>query len=151
MKSILIVFEKKNFDNIRVLNSKFVIILKILLFAFLCDKSDIFDVSRDLWLRVLAQRVKRQKFDDESQMMQNVCRNSIFFLLWSFSFRSTFSNNFVKSFRYATLFILCVDVSLSSWSSRTFHFKKNLISNENFAHDTEFSIDFKMQHWIWKT
>jgi hypothetical protein len=54
MKSISIVFEKKSFDNIRVLNSKLLIVWRILFFAFLRDKSDIFDVSRDLWLRVLA-------------------------------------------------------------------------------------------------
>jgi hypothetical protein len=80
MRSTSIVFEKKNFDNIRVLNSKFMIVSRIFLFAFLRDRFDIFDVSRDLWLRVLAQRVKRQRFDDESQMMRNACRNSIFFL-----------------------------------------------------------------------
>jgi hypothetical protein len=59
MKSISLVFEKKNSDNIRVLISKFVIVSRIMFFAFFRDKFDIFDVSRDLWLRVLAQRIKR--------------------------------------------------------------------------------------------
>jgi hypothetical protein len=58
-KSIFVVFEKKNFDNNRVLNSKFVVVLRTLFFASRRDKFEIFDVSRDLWLRVLAQRAKR--------------------------------------------------------------------------------------------
>jgi hypothetical protein len=59
MRSTSIVFEKKNFDNIRVLISKFVIVSRIMFFASFRDKFNIFDVSRDLWLRVLAQRAKR--------------------------------------------------------------------------------------------
>jgi hypothetical protein len=78
-KSISVVFKKKSFDNNRVLNSKFVVVSRTLFFASRRDKFEIFDVSRDLWLRVLAQRAKRQKLDDESHMMRNVFLNSIFF------------------------------------------------------------------------
>ncbi len=140
---------KKNFDNIRVLNSKFIIVSRILFFAFLCDKSDIFDVSRDLWLRVLAQRVKRQKFDDESQMMRNVCRNSFFFNYDFFLF--------VQRFQIISLNLLDMQRCLFSAStSRCRHdFCSLFVSKEldlewDFVHDTEFFIDLKTQNWIWK-
>jgi hypothetical protein len=80
-KSIFVVFEKKSFDNNRVLNSKFVVVLRTLFFASRRDRFEIFDVSRDLWLRVFVQRAKRQKLDDELHMMRNVYLNSIFFFL----------------------------------------------------------------------
>jgi hypothetical protein len=70
---------KKKFDKSRVLNSKFVIISKALLFASRRERFEIFDVSFDLWFRIRAQRIKRQKFDDESQMMRKTYLNSIFF------------------------------------------------------------------------
>jgi hypothetical protein len=81
MKSISIVSEKKRFDRNRILNSKFVVISKALFSASRREKFEIFDVFLDLWFRIRAQRVKRQKFDDESQMMRKICLNSIFFFL----------------------------------------------------------------------
>jgi hypothetical protein len=71
-KSISVVSKKKSFDNSRVMKSKFVVVSKTMFFASRRDKFEIFDVSRDLWLRVLAQRIRRQRFDDESHMMRNV-------------------------------------------------------------------------------
>jgi hypothetical protein len=79
MRSISIVFEKKRFDNNRVLNSKFVVISKALFSASRREKSEIFDVFLDLWFRIRAQRIKRQKLDDESQIVRKIYLNSIFF------------------------------------------------------------------------
>jgi hypothetical protein len=79
MRSISIVFEKKRFDNNRILNSKFVVTSKALFSAFRREKFEIFDVFLDLWFRIRAQRVKRQRFDDESQIMRKIYLNSIFF------------------------------------------------------------------------
>jgi hypothetical protein len=59
MKSISIVFEKKKFDNNRVLNSKFVVTSKTLFSASRRERSEIFDVFLDLWFRIRAQRIKR--------------------------------------------------------------------------------------------
>jgi hypothetical protein len=59
MKSISIVSEKKRFDKSRILNLKFVVISKALFSASRREKSEIFDVSFDLWLRIRAQRAKR--------------------------------------------------------------------------------------------
>jgi hypothetical protein len=79
MRSISIVFEKKRFDKNRILNSKFVVISKTLFSAFRREKSEIFDVFFDLWFRIRAQQVKRQKFNDESQIVRKIYLNSIFF------------------------------------------------------------------------
>jgi hypothetical protein len=64
-----------------VLNLKFVVVSRTFFFASRRDRFEIFDVSRDLWLRVLAQRARHQSLDDESHMMRNVFLNSIFFSL----------------------------------------------------------------------
>jgi hypothetical protein len=79
MRSISTVFEKKRFDKSRILNSKFVFTSKALFFASRREKFEIFDVFLDLWFRVRAQQIKRQRFDDESQMMRKIYLNSIFF------------------------------------------------------------------------
>ncbi len=126
MKSISIVFEKKDLIKNKIWNLKFVVTSKALFSAFRREKFEIFDVSFDLWFRIRAQRVKRQKFDDESQMMRKTCLNSIFFFftMIRFFFNSTFSNNLVKFSRCAMRFILFVDVSSSLLLQRIFRFRK---------------------------
>jgi hypothetical protein len=79
MRSISIVSEKKKSDNNRVLNSKFVVISKALFSASRREKFEIFDVFFDLWLRIRVQRIKRQRLDDESQIVRKIYLNSIFF------------------------------------------------------------------------
>jgi hypothetical protein len=79
MRSISIVSEKKRSDNNRVLNSKFVVTSKALFSASRRERSEIFDVFLDLWFRIRAQRIKRQRFDDESQIVRKTYLNSIFF------------------------------------------------------------------------
>jgi hypothetical protein len=102
MKSISIVFEKKRFDKSRILNSKFIVLSKTLFSASRREKFEIFDVFLDLWFRVRAQRIKRQRFDDESQMMRKTYLNSIFFFFAMIRFfSSTLLNNFVKLSRCA--------------------------------------------------
>jgi beta-galactosidase GanA len=90
MRSISIVFEKKRFDKNRVLNSKFVITSKALFSTSRREKSEIFDVFLDLWFRVRVQRAKRQRLDDESQIVRKIYLNSIFF---SFAMIRFFSFN----------------------------------------------------------
>ncbi len=84
MRLISIVSEKKKFDKNRILNSKFVVILRALFSAFRREKFEIFDVFFDLWLRVRAQRIKRQRFDDESQMSRSRVIHSV---KWAVSVR----------------------------------------------------------------
>ncbi len=125
MRSISIVSEKKRFDKNRILNSKFVVTSKTLFSTFRRERFEIFDVFFDLWFRIRAQRAKRQRFDDESQIVRKICLNSIFFFLrWFASFHLTFANNFVKFFRCAAKIIFFVDVSSSSLFQRIFHFKR---------------------------
>jgi hypothetical protein len=79
MRSISIVFEKKKFDNNRVLNSKFVVTSKALFSTSRRERSEIFDVFLDLWFRIRAQQVKCQRLDDESQIVRKTYLNLIFF------------------------------------------------------------------------
>jgi hypothetical protein len=90
MKSISIVFEKIFFDKSRVLNLKFVVNFKALFSASRRERFEIFDVFLDLWLRIRDQRIKRQKLDDESQIVRKIYLNSIFF---SFAMIRFFSFN----------------------------------------------------------
>jgi hypothetical protein len=112
MKSISIVSEKKRFDKNRILNSKFVVISKALFSAFRREKFEIFDVFLDLWLRVRAQRIKRQKLNDESQMMRKTYLNSIFFFFYDDSFL------IIRHFQIISSNFL--DVQCNSFSSSTF-------------------------------
>jgi hypothetical protein len=59
IKLISIVFEKKRSERNRVSNSKLVVISRILIATSRHEKFDIFNVSLNLWSRVLAQRIKR--------------------------------------------------------------------------------------------
>ncbi len=94
------------------MNSKFVIISKALLFASRYERFEIFDVSFDSWFRVRAQRIKRQRFDDKSQMMRKTYLNSIFFFFCDDSFF------FIRRFQIISLNFL--DVQCNSFSSSTF-------------------------------
>jgi hypothetical protein len=84
---------KKKSDKNRILNSKYVITSKALFSASCRERFKIFDVFFDLWFRIRAQRIKRQRLDDESQMMRKICLNSIFFF---FAMISVFSFDVFK-------------------------------------------------------
>jgi hypothetical protein len=148
MRSISIVFEKKRFDKSRILNSKFVVISKALFSTFRREKIEIFDVSCDLWFRIRAQSIKRQKLDDVSQMMRKICLNSIyFFSQWFVFFHLTFLNNFVKFSRCAMRFIFFVDVSSSLSFQRIFRFRKawlwkrNLLTKRRFLSNAKHIVE----------
>jgi hypothetical protein len=111
MRSISIVFEKKRFDSNRILNSKFVVTSKALFAASRREKSEIFDVFFDLWFRIRAQRAKRQRFDDESQIVRKIYLNSIFFFFCDDSLFFIRRSQIVSS--------NFLDVSRSSFSSST--------------------------------
>jgi hypothetical protein len=149
MKLISIIFEKKKFDKSRVLNSKFVVTSKTLFSASRRKKFEIFDVFLDLWFRIRAQRIKRQRFDDNSQIVRKIYLNSIFFffLRWFVFFHSTFADNFVKFFRCAAKFIFFVDVSSSLLHQRIYHFrrswsrKRNLFTKWRFLSSAEHIVE----------
>jgi hypothetical protein len=145
MKSISIVFKKKFFNNVRVLNLKFMIVLRIFVFASFRDRFDIFDISRDLWLRVLVQRAKRQSLDDESLMMRNVCRNSIFFSLIMIFF-------FVRRFQIISSNFL--DMQCCSFSASTsrcrYEFCASFVSKK-FYLEWRFCLRYKIFYWFQNT
>ncbi len=126
MRSISIVFEKKRFDKNRILNSKFVVISKALLSASRRERFEIFDVFFDLWFRIRAQRIKRQKFDDESQMMRKTCLNSIFFFFCDDSLL------FIQRFQIISSSFVDVQCDLfsSSTSHRRYFFSALFVSEE---------------------
>jgi hypothetical protein len=126
MKSISIVFEKKRFNKNRILNSKFVVISRTLFSAFRREKFEIFDVFLDLWFRVRVQRIKRQRLDDESQMMRKTCLNSIFFFFFDDSLF------FIRRFQIisSSFFDVQCNSFSSSTSRRRYRFSAFFVSEE---------------------
>jgi hypothetical protein len=128
-KFIFVVFEKKCLCSIFVLNAKSSIISRTFSTAFFFIKTEILNISLDLWLLFFAQTIKRQNLVDESMRDLKIWRNSIFFFVQlSSSFYSSFWNIFVMSALCASSIKLFACVALSIRRQRTFDFNATSIS-----------------------
>jgi hypothetical protein len=86
LKITLIEFENKKSNKNLVLTSKSFAHSKTSFSWFLCIKSNILKTFFDRWFLDFDQQTKRQRFDDESQMMRKTRRNFIFFSIANFLF-----------------------------------------------------------------
>jgi hypothetical protein len=143
IKFVFVVFEKKCWCSILILNEKFSIVSITTSIVFLRVRTKILETFLDLWFLFFAQATKRQSLDDVSMRNRNAWRNSIFFfraMIFFFSFVVLRYSCHVCSVRIANqtrrLRRVVDTTSTHFWFQCDFDF------DTNFVHDTVASMIF---------
>ncbi len=129
LKFVFVVFEKKCWCSISILNKKSSIVSRITSNAFFLVRARILKTFLDLWFLFFVQTIKRQNSNDVSMKNRNAWRNSIFFFVrWSFSFHLLFWDIHVKFALCASRIKRVACVASSKQRRHIFDFNAILIS-----------------------